>query len=134
MRRYRRFEINSVDWVDKKPSCRVYIISCSECELSYVVRTGKDLRVRVQQQMGECTRHSFETLHTINGNCSRLLCKSSDEFKKLTVESSLIMHVLHFILTLGSTWIYKFSGKIIQDPMPLFLNNWSVVWYTVSLC
>ena len=89
-----------------------YIIPCSECELSYVAQTGKDLGVRFQQhrdavRLGKWENtlywHSFETLHTINCNCARLLYISSDDFKKLTVQSSLIMHVPIFNLTLESS-------------------------------
>ena len=77
--------------VRKRPSstvyCEVYIIPCSDCELSYVGQTGKDLGVRLQQHRSAVRlgnwdnalyKHSFETLHAINWNSARLLCKSSD--------------------------------------------------------
>lgn len=121
--------------VRRRPSstvnCGVYIIPCSECELSYVGQTGKDLGVRLQQHRDAVRlakwenalyRHSFETLHAINWNGARLLYKSSDEFKRLCVESSLIMHVPNFNLTLGSSSIDKFSGKLILDSKPSILK------------
>ena len=121
--------------VRRRPSsalnCGVYIIPCSDCELSYVGQTGKDLGIRLQQhrdavRLGKWEnavyRHRFETSHAINWNGARLVYKSPDEFKRLTVESSLIMHVPNFNLTLGSTSIDKFSGKLILNSKPSILK------------
>ena len=112
-------------------NCGVYVIPCSECELSYVRRTGKDLSVGVQQhrdavRLGKLEnalyRNSFEILHTINWNGSRLLYKSSEEYKILTVESSPAMHVPNLNLTLSFSSIDKFSGKLTLDSKPFILK------------
>ena len=121
--------------VRRRPSsalnCDVYSIPCSDYEISYVGQTEKDLGIRLQQHQDAVRlgtwenaiyRQRFETSHAINCNGARLLYKSPVEFKRLTVESSLIMHVLNFNLTLCSTSIDKFSGKLILDSRPSILK------------
>ena len=109
----------------------VYFIPCSECALSYVGQTEKDSGVRSQQyrvtvRLGKWKNnlqwHSFEILYTINWNAAGLFYRSLGEFKRLTVEALLIVHVPNFNLILGSSSINNFSDKLILDSKPSILK------------
>ena len=94
-------------------------------------QTGKDLGVRLQQhrdvvRVGKWEnalyKRSFKTLHATNWNGAPLLYKFYGECKRLIMETSLIMDVPNFNLTLGSSSIDKFSGKLILDSKPSILR------------
>ena len=81
---------------------------------------GKDLNVRVQHHRDAVRllkwenvlyRYVFNSLHTIDWRGARFLHRSTDEFKRGTVESFLTLNIPKFNIAQRSKFINNFQVK-----------------------
>ena len=112
-------------------NCGAYVVPL-DCTLGYIEQAGKELKVRVQWHRDAVRLykwenalciHVFKTKYTLNWSSARLMFRSSNEFKWLTVESSLKLNLLSFNIKKGfRNIIDNFFNKIFLDSKSFILK------------